>query len=235
MSIYMPYTYLIGWSHLGKYYYGCQYGREAKPSNLWSSYFTSSDIVSKFRQQFGEPDIVEVRKVFVTSESCVRFEQKVLSKLHKIDPFTSNSSKWLNSNVSGAILLNEQQLKDKGIRSGNTRRGRIPWNKGLTKETNDIIANQSAKMKGVPKTEEHKQSMCKPKKQSANMGRYVRSEETKAKIRISLAKTRTPEYLDQVRARAKANRRQCVFCSLESNKSNITRHERICPSRVDPS
>jgi hypothetical protein len=38
MSIYQPYTYLIGWSEHDLWYYGCEYGRwrkTANPENLW--------------------------------------------------------------------------------------------------------------------------------------------------------------------------------------------------------
>lgn len=57
MSI--PYTYLIGWSWLDKWYYGLQHGRNAHPDNLWTTYFTSSPIVRDFRVEHGEPDIVQ--------------------------------------------------------------------------------------------------------------------------------------------------------------------------------
>ena len=63
---YLPYTYLIGWGRLHTFYYGCEYsknaGRVAHPSNLWSSYFTSSKHVRKFREEHGEPDIIQIRK-----------------------------------------------------------------------------------------------------------------------------------------------------------------------------
>ena len=82
---YLPYTYLIGWGRLHTFYYGCEYsknaGRVAHPSNLWSSYFTSSKHVRKFREEHGEPDIIQIRKTFIDAKSTRLWESKVLDRL----------------------------------------------------------------------------------------------------------------------------------------------------------
>ena len=84
---YIPYTYLIGWSKLNKWYYGVEYGIKkipcANPKNLWTTYFTSSNIVSHFRKTHGEPDIIQVRKLFSKGpleermEMSINWEKKV--------------------------------------------------------------------------------------------------------------------------------------------------------------
>lgn len=53
------YTYLIGWSLMGIYYYGAQYRNMANPKDLWVKYFTSSKTVKIFRSIYGEPDIIQ--------------------------------------------------------------------------------------------------------------------------------------------------------------------------------
>ena len=82
---YLPYTYLIGWSRLHTFYYGCEYSKNAKrvahPSNLWSSYFTSSKQVKAFREEHGEPDIIQIRKTFIDAKSTRLWESKVLDRL----------------------------------------------------------------------------------------------------------------------------------------------------------
>lgn len=95
--IYQPYTYLIGWTYHNKWYYGCQYGKTANPSNLWTKYFTSSKEVKKFVECYGQPDIVKIRKIFSSGESCRIWEHKVLKKLKVV-----TDDKWLNKtdNVS---------------------------------------------------------------------------------------------------------------------------------------
>ena len=94
----MAYTYLIGWSKLDKWYYGVRYAKKSHPNDLWKTYFSSSKYVKEYRQQFGEPDVIEIRKIFNTTNSAILWEEKVLKKMDVL-----NSKKWLNKNVSGAI------------------------------------------------------------------------------------------------------------------------------------
>lgn len=93
-----PYTYLIGWSKLGFWYYGVRYSKNCFPSDLWVSYFTSSNTVKKFREQFGEPDVVEIRRVFEDRESAINWEHRVIKKIGATD-----SDSWLNRTDNKAI------------------------------------------------------------------------------------------------------------------------------------
>lgn len=106
MSIYIPYTYLVGWSHINKWYYGVEYSNNKKianPKNLWTLYFTSSNLVKKFREEYGEPDVIQIRKIFTKGNPKERqikaslWEHKVLSKID------ITSDKWLNGRIGGDI------------------------------------------------------------------------------------------------------------------------------------
>ena len=98
-----PYTYLIGWSKYSKYYYGVRYAKNCAPSDLWVTYFTSSNIVQDMRVRYGEPDIVQVRRTFKERDAAILWEQKVLSKLDVL-----NNPLWLNQNIAGAINITKQ-------------------------------------------------------------------------------------------------------------------------------
>ena len=74
----ISYTYLIGWSTSNKWYYGAQYGKCAHPSNLWTTYFTSSKVVAEYRAKHGEPDIVLIHKQFRQGEAARVYERHVL-------------------------------------------------------------------------------------------------------------------------------------------------------------
>ena len=105
-NIYQPYTYLIGWSFQNLYYYGCEYGSKVKvanPQNLWSNYFTSSKYVQEAREFYGEPDIIQIRRVFDDETSCREWEKRVLSKMNVL-----HDEKWLNRNVVGSIKMTEE-------------------------------------------------------------------------------------------------------------------------------
>lgn len=93
----MPYTYLIGWSKFQKYYYGVRFAKNSTPKELWKTYFTSSKHVKKFRELHGEPDIIQVRKVFANVDEARLWETKVLKRMKVVQ-----DNKWLNKtdNVS---------------------------------------------------------------------------------------------------------------------------------------
>ncbi len=93
-----PYTYLVGWSKLGFWYYGVRYSKNCFPSDLWVSYFTSSNTVKKFRKQFGEPDVVEIRRVFEDRATAIDWERRVIKKIGAV-----NSETWLNRTDNKAI------------------------------------------------------------------------------------------------------------------------------------
>ena len=86
-----PYTYLVGWSKLGFWYYGVRYSKNCFPSDLWVSYYTSSKKVKEFREKFGEPDVVEIRHTFGDRESAIEWENRVLRRIGAV-----KSEKWLN-------------------------------------------------------------------------------------------------------------------------------------------
>lgn len=95
----MPYTYLIGWSSQMKYYYGVRYAKDCCVEDLWKSYFTSSKYVKKFRKQFGEPDIIVVRRAFITNKAACNWEHKVLRRLK-----VTESENFLNKTDNNAII-----------------------------------------------------------------------------------------------------------------------------------
>jgi hypothetical protein len=165
MSIYQPYCYLIGWSSTNKYYYGVRYAKSANPSDLWKKYFTSSKIVKLYRKKHGDPDIIQVRKIFQTAHEAVLFEQKVLRRLN-----VEKNDKWLNtknSTTSVPIMCPN---------STSFKKGSIPWNKGLKSN----LSLEERKIKhGRKKTEEEKKKSSKKRKDW-----FLENSERKEALRI---------------------------------------------------
>lgn len=92
MNIYIPFTYLIGWSEFNTFYYGRRTAKNCHPSNLWVTYFTSSKYVKEFREEFGEPDIIQIRKIFPNNpNACAIWEYKVLKRID-----AQHNQKFLN-------------------------------------------------------------------------------------------------------------------------------------------
>ena len=119
MTIY--YTYHICWSNIDKHYYGVRYAKTCHPGDLWVSYFTSSKRVKAFRDQYGEPDIIEVRKTFETKEAAILWETKVLTRLGVVH--NNGNDKWLNRTNNRAILC-DNTLKSEQTRRSNMSSGR---------------------------------------------------------------------------------------------------------------
>lgn len=94
----MTYTYLIGWSKHKKYYYGVRFSKKSDPKELWVTYFTSSKHVKQFQKQHGDPDIIQIRKVFDDAEKARLWENKILIKMNVV-----NDEKWLNKTDNKSI------------------------------------------------------------------------------------------------------------------------------------
>lgn len=94
MNTYTPYTYVIRWSHLNISYYGVRFSKSCDPSDLWNTYFTSSKHVTRFRHIHGEPDIIEIRKIFHNKSDALLWEHKVLRRLK-----VSKNQNYLNKSI----------------------------------------------------------------------------------------------------------------------------------------
>lgn len=142
------YTYLIGWSTYKKFYYGVRYSKNANPFELWKTYFTSSKYVKNFREKYGEPDIIQIRKTFNNPDKARLWEHKVLKKLKVV-----NDDKWLNQTDNISFSL-EASLK--GVSS------KKPW-KNPNDYRRDISRNNMKKMNrkyGIQYQDEEKRKIA---------------------------------------------------------------------------
>ena len=86
-----PYTYLIGWTSINKWYYGRRTAKNCHPNEFWIKYFTSSFSVKEYILKYGNPDVIEIRKIFDSIEDCKRWESRVLSH-YKVE----TNDMWIN-------------------------------------------------------------------------------------------------------------------------------------------
>lgn len=112
MTIYQPYTYLIGWSQYNKYYYGVRFAKDCHPNDLWNTYFTSSKYVKKFREENGDPDIIQIRKTFIKAKEAILWESKVLRRIKVV-----NNELWLNQTDYVKIDLYAWKLNNEKMRN----------------------------------------------------------------------------------------------------------------------
>lgn len=99
----IPYTYHLYHRPTGKHYYGVQYGKNAHPSNLWVSYFTSSKKVKALIELFGKDSFdVEVRRTFKTRAEAKTWEDKVIRRLN-----AAHRTDWLNMSDGGKTFFHD--------------------------------------------------------------------------------------------------------------------------------
>jgi hypothetical protein len=102
MITYQPYTYLVGWSSINKWYYGVRFAKNCQPADLWTTYFTSSKYVALLRETHGEPDIIQIRKTFTDAKSARAWEHTVLRRTRAV-----NNSSWINRHDGHHSFFNE--------------------------------------------------------------------------------------------------------------------------------
>ena len=153
-----PYTYLIGWPTHNKYYYGVRYSTKAHPSDFWKTYFTSSKLVTEFRKQFGEPDIIQIRKTFKDADAAREWEYKVLKRLSVVldNRFLNqtDSKAFLASGFNGKNHTNKHREKMSG-------EGNYMYGKTHTIEVKQKISEAKLGKKRKPFTEETRAIMSK--------------------------------------------------------------------------
>lgn len=87
-----PFTYSITHIPSGVHYYGVRYGKDCSPSDLGTTYFSSSILVKKLILEEGTPNFkFKVRRTFHTKQEAVLWERKFLTRVN-----ASASSKWFN-------------------------------------------------------------------------------------------------------------------------------------------
>ena len=124
----MAYTYRIKWIETGMSYYGVRYAKNCCPSELWSVYFTSSNYVKQYRKIYGEPDIIEIRKLFTSVEKARIWEQKVITRLqaHKRKDFLNRTN---NISIYNPTLSEEHKKLISKSRKGKKNQKLADMNK----------------------------------------------------------------------------------------------------------
>jgi len=196
---------------------GVRYARGCHPDDLWTKYFTSSKHVRKFREENGEPDVIEIRQTFNDSLQAREWEEKVLIRLKVI-----YNDKWLNkatgksippqfgryhSNETKKKISNtriEIQKKDPSILSKRIESYRKTCSSWLWRKKKSESVIKSC-------TNERNQRVAKGVSAS-----WENQEDKKLRCqKISEAK-KTEEYRNSQRC-------SCIICHKETNKVGLTR------------
>lgn len=236
----LPYCYLIGWSNLGKFYYGVKFAKNSHPDTFWKNYFTSSQIVKQYREKYGEPDIIQIRKTFPIStyknlelaqDAAVRHEQKVLKKAKLIE-----NKNFLNCSANVESRTKERIVNHTKMRE-ETFNGSYFSQKGLEniKKHNSKYTKENNPMRRKEVQEKHLDSIAQ-KAGYENHKEYlefvknsfekyktiketsVQTGHSQYTIRHLLKRNFGSEYLEKIRKQGLAEARQR---GIESNRKRI--------------
>jgi len=184
---YIPYTYYIKWTKTGKWYYGVEYGSTTKisnPTNLWTTYFTSSKAVSEYRKIHGEPDIIVISKIFENADDAILHEAKFLKRVNAVS--NTNSLNGHNSDglsYKAKIVSEETRQKISNIHKGVSKSPETRSKQSISRKKY-FESEEGLEWK---KTLSEKMSVDNPSKKGKipwNKG-IPMSEETKSKVSIS--------------------------------------------------
>jgi hypothetical protein len=100
-----PFTYIIIFKPTGQFYYGVRYAKNCHPSDLWTTYYTSSSYIKQLIVEHGKDAFdFEIRKRFASSKKARLWELKVLKRmkvtkhslsLNKTDTTLINFAQWI--------------------------------------------------------------------------------------------------------------------------------------------
>jgi hypothetical protein len=188
----MPFTYLVGWSAHGVFYYGVRYADGCFPGQLWTSYFTSSKHVKAFRATYGEPDVVEVRRVFSEKNAAKNWEHSVLRRMRAktSESFLNRTDNIGPPSTKGLKFSEERRARHAKIVSGS---GNGMFGKRHTSHSKQQMSESWSKRddhSNMGRAGEKHPMWGKSQKphviealRLANLG-AVKSDETKAKLRV---------------------------------------------------
>jgi hypothetical protein len=224
-----PYTYLIGWTNLDRWYYGVQYSSKCHPSQLLVSYFTSSKNVTKMIIDHGMPDVMMIRKTFNDVETARTWEHTVLRRLDVV-----NSQKWINQtdNISFPVFSGKEhhtygQKRELHPLFGITR-PKISHARGAAQcwvTTDNPMHNPAQKAKSIAgrSGEAHHMKRDAVKEKVSGKNNWI------FKCPDALEARRTQfKAMNLARRGIKYEKIPCPFCQVDMPTNNYKRHVRIC-------
>lgn len=151
MSIYTPFTYVVKFKPTGQIYYGSRTKQGCQPTDLWTSYYTSSKVVRQLIDEHGKDAFeVEIRKTFSTKEQALLWEHRVLRRVDAArNPLYLNKNngdrKFYGGGVPKGFRHSEDARRRMSINSSGEKNPN--WGKTFSEETRRKISEAAKKRK----------------------------------------------------------------------------------------
>lgn len=210
----IPFTYLIYCKPTKQYYYGSRYSKHCHPSQLWTTYYTSSKVVKQLIREYGEAAFeVKITRTFETKEKARLWEHRFLCKVK-----SSTNPNWLNQHNGDGKFLNKGGYK----LSDNQRKKLSESQRGIPKPGTAIAMKGNNHNKGKKFSEESKAKCAASKIGNTNRIGVKHSDEVK-----KLISERTSAALKGIPKKTTT----CPHCGKTGGVGNMKRyHFDFCKS-----
>jgi hypothetical protein len=160
-------------------YYGVRYGKKCNPTDLWKTYFTSSNKVTEYRNEYGEPDIIQIRRTFLGENkvnSAREWEHKVLTKLDVV-----GRQDYLNNGNGKGIDPRVSSLARTGVSPGNKGKPQAEYIKNKKRKPKPIVTCPKCnKSGGISAMFRHHFDNCGKKQDSSTISLLRKSNHNKS-------------------------------------------------------
>lgn len=206
------YVYYVKHRPTGQFYHGFRSKNIdlglMPEEDFWKNYFTSSTEIHKLLE----------------STSIDEFDASIIYKDTNTDEAYWYEQESIKQTITSPLCLNKYYIDRKTAKQKFDQTGETPWNAGLTKETDERLKKSSEKLRGPgnPRygkkyTEEESKALS-----IATTG-IPKSEETKQKMR----KPKTEEHAENIsKAALQRPRFECEVCGRMITKANIENHRK---------
>ena len=161
----------------GKQYVGQAVDFDRREYEWKHAKYYAGPLINRARGKYKIDDFKsEILRECQTQEELNQWEQYYIKKLNTKYPNGYNLTDG-GGGCSGYKMTDEQRTK-----LSEARKGRTPWNKGLTNETDERVKKNSINKSGFHHSEEMKRKNSEMKKGNKNWLGKHHSEETKKKI-----------------------------------------------------
>lgn len=149
-----PFTYHVFWTALNKGYIGCRYGKGCHPSDLGTSYFSSSTETQALWQQ-QQPDVIEITE-YSTPEEALAAESALIRQVALKD------ERYLNKSCCSILVRSGEEAPNYGRRFTAEHKEKI--SKNNKSGTPEVRAKIAAALAGNPRSAETRAAISKAKK-----------------------------------------------------------------------
>jgi hypothetical protein len=206
----IPFTYLLKFKPTGQYYYGSRYSKYCHPSQLWTTYYTSSKVIRQLIKEHGQDSFeFKITRIFENKESARIWEHRFLAKVK-----ASKNPKWLNQHNGAGDFINKGGLKF----SEEHKRKISEAHKGKPKPKTAKAMKGNTNSKGNKFSEESRKKLSIARIGNKNRLGILHSDEIKKIIseRTSLALKGKPK-----------NVVTCPHCGKSGGQGNMKRYHFI--------